>query len=252
MNTNVVNMDWIRLETSYVAGVSPTLGGSGDPSPMTALGTYCGIQATVKQRLGKNTLKDLKIAVQGVGAVGRHLCQYLFDEGAILYVQDIHEKHAQQMKEKFNATIVTEKELYGLDVDVYAPCARGATLNSENILRLKATMVAGCANNQLEDESIHGKMLKEKNILYAPDYVINAGGIINVANELYGYNKEKAEKDVSQIANTLSTIFSEAEKKNITTQEAANQFAEHRIQSVRSIKRLNTKNSTFFGTLSKK
>lgn len=249
MNTNVVDMDHIRLETSYVAGVSPTLGGSGNPSPMTALGTFHGIQATVKHRLGKNNLRGLKVSVQGAGAVGRHLCHDLYEAGAILYVQDIHAKNAELMKSKYNATIVTEQELYDLDVDVYAPCARGSTLNANSIARLKATVIAGCANNQLEDETLHGKMLLERNILYAPDYVINAGGIINVANELYGYNKHKVEQEVAKIAHTLSTIFVEAEKMNITTQQAANHFAERRIESVRNIKVLNTKNKTFFGTL---
>lgn len=245
MNTNVVDMEYVRLETTYVAGVSPTLGGSGDPSPMTALGTFHGIQASVAHRLGKTSLHGLKIAVQGVGAVGHHLCQYLYDNGVILYVQDINHKRTEEMKKSYNAHIVTENELYGLDIDVYAPCARGATLNTDHISRLKAKVVAGCANNQLENEKTHGKMLKELNILYAPDYVINAGGIINVANELSGYNKQKVENEIARIANTLNTIFIESEKKNITTQEAANEFAEHRIQSVRKIRVLNTKDSVY-------
>jgi len=249
MNTNVTDMDSIRLETSYVAGVSAGLGGSGDPSIFTALGTFYGIQSTVKARLNKTNLHGIKVAVQGVGAVGRHLCQHLFDEGALLYVQDISEKNAQEMKSKFGATIVNEEELYGLDVDVYAPCARGATLNSENIPRLKATVIAGCANNQLENEKTHGHMIQERGILYAPDYVINAGGIINVANELHDYNQKKVEVEVARIADTLTTIFEEAKKTNTNTQEAADLFAEKRIKSVANLKTLATKEKSFFGTL---
>ncbi len=249
MNINVADMDRVRLETTYVTGVSPTLGGSGDPSVYTALGTFYSIRTAVKHRLKQSHLHGIKIAVQGVGAVGGYLCQHLFDEGAILYVQDICEQNALDMQKKYGAKIVSEEELFNLDVDVYAPCARGATLNSETIPRLKATVIAGCANNQLECEVSHGNMLKEHNILYAPDYVVNAGGIINVANELEGYNKEKVEHEVAKISETLSTIFVDAEAKNITTQAAADMFAEKRIKSVRELKTLTTKNQSYYSTL---
>lgn len=247
MNTNVSNMDQVRLETKYVTGVSPALGGSGDPSIMTALGTYYGILASVKHRFGHQDLNGLKIAIQGVGSVGKHLCKLLHDKGAKLFVQDIDDKKLEEMRQLYNATILTESELYRYDLDVYSPCARGATLNDAHIQMLKAKIVAGCANNQLEDEVKHAKMLKELKILYAPDYVINAGGIINVANELSGYNLEKVEKDVARIANTLETIFVESDKNGITTQQSANVFAENRIKSVRNIKQLNTFNSSFYG-----
>lgn len=251
MNTNVADMDHVRLETRFVTGVSPTLGGSGDPSIMTALGTFYGIQSSVRHRLGTDSLTGIKIAVQGVGAVGKHLCQFLHEKGAQLFVQDIDEKRLQEMQQKYGAMIVTEEDLYSLDVDVYAPCARGATLNSTRIPQLKAKVVAGCANNQLEDEKKHGEMIKERKILYAPDYVINAGGLINVANELSGYNREKVEKEVVRIGRTLETIFVEADKQNITTQDAANRFAEHRIQSVRNLKTLHTLDSSFLGKIKK-
>lgn len=251
MNTNVSDMDNIRLETRYVTGVSPTLGGSGDPSIMTALGTFYGIQASVRHRLGTDSLSGVKIAVQGVGAVGKHLCKFLHEQGAKLFVQDIDEKRLEQMKQSYHASIVTEEELYGLDVDVYAPCARGATLNSDHIPQLKAKVIAGCANNQLEDEKKHADMLKELKILSAPDYVINAGGLINVANELSGYNKEKVESEVARIGKTLETIFHEADKQNITTLEAANRFAENRISSVRNVKILQTFDNSFLGKLKK-
>jgi len=251
MNTNVSDMDNIRLETKYVTGVSPTLGGSGDPSIMTALGTFYGVLASAKHRLGSDDLAGIKIAVQGVGAVGKHLCKYLHEKGAKLYVQDIDDKRLEQMKNLYNATIVSESDLYALDVDVYAPCARGATLNSDHISKLKAKIIAGCANNQLEDEVKHGKMLQDLKILYAPDYVINAGGVINVANELSGYNREKVESEVARIGKTLEAIFIEADKQNISTQEAANRFAEKRIKSVREIKTLQTLENSFLGKVKK-
>lgn len=247
MNTNVSNMDQVRLETSYVTGVSVALGGSGDPSIMTALGTFYGICASVKYRFNKMDLNGLNIAVQGVGSVGKHLCKMLHEKGAKLFVQDIDDKRLQEMHSLYNATVLTEANLYHHNIDVYAPCARGATLNNEHIQTLKAKVVAGCANNQLEDENKHSKMLKELKILYAPDFVINAGGIINVANELAGYNLEKVQLDVARIASTLETIFIESDKNGITTQESANLFAENRIKSVRQIKQLNTLNSSFLG-----
>ena len=252
MNTSVANMDHVHLETRYVTGVSPAYGGSGDPSVMTALGTYYGIVASVKYRLKQPDLAGLNIAVQGVGSVGKHLCKMLHDKGAKLFVQDIDEKKLQEMRSLYNATIITEEELYRHDIDIYAPCARGATLNNEHIKTLKAKIVAGCANNQLEDEEKHSKMLKELKILYAPDFVINAGGIINVAQELSGYNLEKVQLDVARIASTLETIFIEADKNEITTQAAANLYAEKRIKSVRQIKQLNTLNSSFLGKMRSK
>jgi leucine dehydrogenase len=249
MNTNVSNMDHVRLETSYVTGVSPAYGGSGDPSIMTALGTYYGILSSVKHRFKQPDLVGLKIAVQGVGAVGKHLCKMLHEKGAQLFVQDINEARLQEMKELYNATIITERELYRFDFDVYAPCARGATINDDTIEILKHKVIAGCANNQLADEMKHSRILKEKKILYAPDFVINAGGIINVANELVGYNTEKVQAEVANIGNTLDTIFAESEKNEMTTQEAAKLFAENRINGVRQIKTLNTLNSSFLGKI---
>lgn len=252
MNTSVSNMDQVRLETKYVTGVSPALGGSGDPSIMTALGTFCGIMASVKYRLGKHDLNGLKIGVQGVGAVGKILCKMLHEKGAKLFVQDIDDLKLKEMHTLYNATILTESELYRHELDVYAPCARGATLNDTHIQLLKAKVVAGCANNQLEDEVKHANMLKELKILYAPDFVINAGGIINVANELSGYNLEKVQHEVTRIASTLETIFIEADKNGVTTQVSANLFAENRIKSVRRIKQLNTFENSFFGKINHK
>lgn len=251
MNTNVTNMDHIRLETHYVTGVSPGLGGSGDPSVMTAKGTFYGIQAAVNHRLGKSDLHGVRISIQGVGSVGKHLCRMLHEKGAKLFVTDIDDKKLKEVHSLYNAVIVAERELYSLDVDVYAPCARGATLNSNNIQQLKVKAVAGCANNQLEDEDKHSKMLKDLKILYAPDYVINAGGVINVANEITGYNLEKVEFEVARIAITLDSIFNESDKQGISTHEAAKRFAESRIQSVANLKKMTQLSGSAIGNLIK-
>jgi leucine dehydrogenase len=251
MNTNVTNMDHIRLETRYVTGVSPGLGGSGDPSMMTAKGTFYGILTAVNHRLGKNDLRGVKVSIQGVGSVGKHLCQMLYEKGAKLFVTDIDDKKLKEMHTLYNAIIVPDRELYSLDVDVYAPCARGATLNTNNIQMIKAKVIAGCANNQLEDEDKHSKMLKDLKILYAPDYVINAGGVINVANEITGYNLEKVEFEVARIANTLDSIFNESDKLGITTYEAAKRFAENRIQSVANLKTMTQFDNSAIGNLIK-
>lgn len=244
MNTNVSDMDFVRVETPFVTGVSPSLGGSGDPSIMTAMGTFFGIQASVKHRLGVTSLAGLKFAVQGIGSVGRILCKMLHESGAVLFVNDIDVQRMAEMQNLYQATPLSESQLYTYDVDVYVPCARGATLNDAHIATLKARVVAGCANNQLEDEGKHANMLRERKILYAPDFVINAGGLINVSNELSGYSIEKARQDVARIAQTLETIFVESDKKGISTQSSANLFAENRIKSIRALKHMNTLGSS--------
>lgn len=251
MNTNVTNMDHIRLETKFVTGVSAGLGGSGDPSIMTARGTFFGMQAALKHRLGKNDFNGIKVSIQGVGAVGKHLCKLLHDKGAKLFVTDIDDKKLKEIHALFGATIITEKELFGLDADIYAPCARGATLNINTIPHLKVKIIAGCANNQLEDEEKHAKMLMDMKVLYTPDYVINAGGLINVANEITGYNLEKVESEVARIAATLETIFTESDKLGITTHEAAKRFAEKRIKSVSNLKVMSQFENSAIGNLKK-
>ncbi|WP_285165015.1 Glu/Leu/Phe/Val dehydrogenase dimerization domain-containing protein [Shewanella goraebulensis] len=207
-------------ETPYMAGLE---GKSGDPSPFTALGTYLGIKAAVKHQRGVDSLKGLKISVQGVGHVGYYLCKHLHEEGAELIVTDIHQASLDKVATEFGATIVAPQDIYNQDVDVYAPCALGATINDTTIPQLKATIVAGCANNQLA-EVRHGETLKEKGILYAPDYVINAGGIINVSFES-DYDAAKSTAKVEEIYNTLTKIFDEAEKDNRTTGDVADDMA---------------------------
>ncbi|GIU12853.1 MULTISPECIES: Glu/Leu/Phe/Val dehydrogenase dimerization domain-containing protein [unclassified Shewanella] len=207
-------------ETPYMAGLE---GKSGDPSPFTALGTYLGIKAAVKHQRGLDSLKGLKISVQGVGHVGYYLCRHLHAEGAELIVTDIHQESLDRVATEFGATVVAPQDIYHQDVDVYAPCALGATINDITIPLLKATIVAGCANNQL-GEVRHGEMLKDLGILYAPDYVINAGGIINVSFEK-DYDSSAATAKVEEIYNTLLTIFAQSDEQNRTTGDVADEMA---------------------------
>ncbi|WP_394202096.1 Leu/Phe/Val dehydrogenase [Shewanella waksmanii] len=215
-------------ETPYMAGLE---GKSGDPSPFTALGTYLGIKAAVKHQRGLDSLKGLKISVQGVGHVGYYLCRHLHEEGAELIVTDIHQSSLDRVATEFGATIVAPQDIYHQDVDVYAPCALGATINDSTLPVIKATIVAGCANNQLA-EPRHGEKLKELGILYAPDYVINAGGIINVSFE-NDYDAAASTKKVEEIYNTLLKIFTLSDEQNRTTAEVADELAKQIIESAK-------------------
>ncbi|GGI90914.1 leucine dehydrogenase [Shewanella hanedai] len=215
-------------ETPYMAGLE---GKSGDPSPFTALGTYLGIKAAVKHQRGIDSLKGLKISVQGVGHVGYYLCRHLHAEGAELIVTDINQTSLDRVSTEFGATVVAPQDIYHQDVDVYAPCALGATINDTTIPLLKATIVAGCANNQLA-EARHGEKLKELNILYAPDYVINAGGIINVSFEK-DYDATLATKKVEEIYDTLMRIFVLSDEQDCTTSSIADELARAIIEAAK-------------------
>lgn len=236
VGTTVKDMEWVRMETQYVTGISRALGGSGDPSPVTAFGTFMGMKAAVKKQLGKDSLSGLKVSIQGVGHVGYHLCEYLHMEGVEIFAADIDQQSLKKVSDEFNATIVNPDEIYDLDVDIYAPCALGATINDGTIPKIKASIIAGAANNQLEDESTHGQQLKDKGILYAPDYAINAGGLINVANELDGYNRDRAFNQAEGIYETLMTIFATADEENIPTNEAAEKVAIKRMENVSKLR----------------
>jgi len=236
VGTSVRDMEWVRMETQYVTGISRALGGSGDPSPVTAFGTFIGMKATVKKQLGKSSLSGLKVSVQGVGHVGYHLCKYLSDDGAEIFATDIDEVSLKRVADECNATIVKPDEIYDLDVDIYAPCALGATINDDTIPKLKVSIVAGAANNQLAEEDKHGQVLKEKGILYAPDYAINAGGLINVANEIDGYNRERAFNQAEGIYETLMTIYKTSEDENIPTNHAAEKVAIQRMEDISKLR----------------
>ncbi|MFJ7919420.1 Leu/Phe/Val dehydrogenase [Lysinibacillus fusiformis] len=231
VGTTVTDMDLIHEETDYVTGISPAFGSSGNPSPVTAYGVYRGMKAAAKEAFGSESLEGLKISVQGLGNVAYKLCEYLHNEGAKLVVTDINQAAIDRVVNDFDAMAVAPDEIYAQDVDIFSPCALGAILNDETIPQLKAKVIAGSANNQLKD-SRHGDYLHELGIVYAPDYVINAGGVINVADELYGYNRERALKRVDGIYDSIEKIFAISKRDGIPTYVAANRLAEERIARV--------------------
>jgi len=236
VGTSVEDMEQIKMETSFVSGLPPEFGGSGDPSPFTALGVFEGIKASVKFKLQKKDIRGIKVAVQGVGHVGYYLCEMLHEAGAELIVTDIFEDKIDMVVNEFGAKSVPEDEIYSVDTEVFAPCALGAIVNDETIKQMKFKIIAGGANNQLLDENIHGKKLKAKDILYAPDYLINAGGVINVYFETINeYNKERVTKKVKNIYNILMEVYKISGEQNITTVEAAAHFAENRINLIRHV-----------------
>jgi leucine dehydrogenase len=236
VNTTTRDMEYVNMETDHVVGLPESMGGGGDPSPVTAYGTYMGMKAAVKHAFGNESLNGKKVAVQGIGKVGGHLLEHLHKEGAKLFITDINEEMLAKYSKDFGATVVKGDEIYGLDVDVFAPCALGAILNTENIDKLKCKVVAGAANNQLADENVHGPMLVEKGIAYAPDFLINAGGLINVYQEHIGYNRETAFRNTEHIYDVTSQIFKVAAEKNIHTQKAATELAEKRINDILNVR----------------
>ncbi|PLS15322.1 leucine dehydrogenase [Bacillus sp. M6-12] len=233
VGTTVADMDLIHEETDYVTGISPAFGSSGNPSPVTAFGVYRGMKAAAKEAFGTDSLEGKVVAVQGVGNVAYNLCRHLHEEGAKLIVTDINKESVQRAVEEFGAKAVDPDEIYGVECDIYAPCALGAVINDETIPQIKAKVIAGAANNQLKDTK-HGDIIHELGIVYAPDYVINAGGVINVADELYGYNSERALKKVEGVYNNIEKVISIAKRDGIPTYKAADRMAEERIERMRN------------------
>lgn len=231
VGTTVNDMEYIFMETPYVTGIPKAFGGSGDPSPYTAHGVFMGIKAAVKKQLGLDELKGLRIAVQGLGNVGFHLAEFLHKEGAQLIVADIDKEKVNFVVKKFNAQVADPNDIITSECDVLAPCALGAVINDQTINNLKCKIVAGGANNQLAEPK-HGDALKELNILYAPDYVINAGGLMNVFVELEGYSSERAFEKTTQVYDNLMQVFDIAEKEGVPNHVAANRLAEKRINSI--------------------
>jgi len=227
-DVNITTRD-IAIANTVTPYVTGTEGKSGNPAPFTALGTFLGIKAAVKYKLDTDDLTDIKVAIQGLGSVGYYLCEHLHKAGAKLVVTDLNHQALNKVAEKFGAKIVGLDEIYDQDVDVYSPCALGATINDKTISRIKAKIIAGCANNQLAAE-YHDKSLFDNGILYAPDYVINAGGIINVSFE-DDYCEETSTKKVKNIYNTLLDIFQTAETQKKPTGLIANQMAQKIITS---------------------
>lgn len=232
---SVKDIDLIRNFTDHAVGGSNE-GGSGDPSVMTAFGVFQGMKAALKHVGLGESLEGIKVAIQGVGNVGYHLSSYLYAAGAKLIVTDIYPNQVEKIVEEFDAQVVTPDQIYGVECDIFAPCALGAILNERTIPQLKCKIVAGSANNQLENDG-DGVALQSRGIVYAPDYAINAGGLINVAAELDGYNKELVLNKVGQIYQTIEQILVRSDEESILPHEAAARIAEQRLENARALKR---------------
>jgi leucine dehydrogenase len=212
------------------------MGGSGDPSPVTAYGTYMGMKAAAKKAFGSDSLANKRIAVQGVGHVGTYLLEYLQKEGANLVLTDYYEDRALAAGTRFGAKVVGLEEIYDQDVDIYSPCALGATINDDTIGRLKCQVIAGCANNQLQSEDVHGPALVQRGIIYAPDFLINAGGLINVYSEVTGSSRQGALSQTEKIFDITTQVLAKAEQEHTHPQAAATKQAEERIASLGKVK----------------
>ena len=228
VGTSPADMEIVRLETRYVAGL---VGGSGDPSPYTARGVFRAMQASTRFLRNSVELAGVTVAIQGCGNVGYHLAKLLHKAGAKLIVSDVNDNNLSRVVDEFAAEPVQPNEIYGVRADVFAPCALGGVINDETIPALKVPIVAGSANNQLLEER-HGTMLQDRNILYAPDYVANAGGVLNGCTELLGWEAEFAARKVDEIYDTILRIFESAQAEGITTNKAADRLAEERLRRV--------------------
>lgn len=227
-------MSYVNMETSHVAGLP---GKSGDPSPVTAYGVYMGMKACAKKAYGNDSLKDKKVAVQGVGHVGEYLVEYLSKEGAKIFISDIHEDTLKHVSKKYGANVVGLNDIYDIDMDIYAPCALGATVNDDTLSKLKCAIIAGAANNQLKDEKMHGNAVLNKGMIYAPDFVINAGGLINCYTEVKGLSAEWGMQNAENIYNTIAAILNESADTSTPTYLVANRMAERRIDAIGNIKK---------------
>ncbi|WP_299101482.1 Glu/Leu/Phe/Val dehydrogenase [uncultured Winogradskyella sp.] len=225
------DMDTVREVTPYVTGISESKGGAGNPSPITAYGVFMGMKAAAKFQFGSDVLEDKKIIVQGIGNVGEGLVEHLMNEGANVIIDDISMERLEEVRDRYGVSIYNGNDIYSEDMDIYAPCALGATINDDTIYKLKAKIVAGAANNQLAEEKKHGLILKERGIVYAPDFLINAGGIINVYAELENYGRQEIMRKTENIYNTTLEILDNAKINDITTHNAAFNIAKDRIET---------------------
>ena len=235
VGTSVRDMEWIRQETKFVTGIR-SRGGSGDPSPFTAYGVYHGMKAAAKKVYGNDSLGGKTIAVQGAGNVARYLVDHLVKEEARIIITDIYDDKVKRVTDMHSGiTVVEPDEIYDVQCDIFSPAALGGSVNETTIDRLKAKIVAGAANNQLKDELRHAQGLKERDILYVPDYVINAGGLINVYVELEGYSEQRALHMAEGIYDIVTNIINRAEEEDVLTVVASNKLAEQRIATIGSI-----------------
>ncbi len=235
----VKDIDTIRTVTNHAVGGSNE-GGSGDPSVMTAFGVFQGMKAALKQSGMGESLEGLRVAIQGVGNVGYHLASYLSAAGANLVITDIYPNQVEKVVQEFGADIVSPDQIYSTNCDIFAPCALGAILNARTIPQLKCKIVAGSSNNQLETEK-DGFDLFNRGIIYAPDYAINAGGLINVGAELDGYNSKEVMDKVSKIYNTINNVLERSKKENIPPHQAADALAEQRLEEARKMRKATSK-----------
>ncbi|MBS2018424.1 MAG: Glu/Leu/Phe/Val dehydrogenase [Deltaproteobacteria bacterium] len=229
--TGLEDMEVIHTVTKHVTGIGPQHGGSGDPSPFTALGVRRGIEACVKFQLGRDSLEKVHVAVQGVGHVGYYLCKELHAIGAKISVADVDPLKAERAQREFGATVVPLDKIFEIECDVIAPCALGSALNDQTIPRLRAKIVAGAANNQLA-EPRHGDDLHQRGILYAPDYAINAGGLVNVAQEVLGYDATKSRAKTMEIYDTIYEIADRSKKTLTPTYRIADMMVEEKLAAV--------------------
>ncbi|MDX1447324.1 Glu/Leu/Phe/Val dehydrogenase dimerization domain-containing protein [Lishizhenia sp.] len=230
---NPQDMSWVNMETEHVAGLP---GRSGDPSPVTAYGTFMGMKACAKEQFGSDNLAGKTVAVQGVGHVGEYLVKHLTEENANVVITDINQDALARISKEYGATVVGLDEIYDVDMDIYAPCALGATVNDATLERLKCSIIAGAANNQLADENVHGEIVRQKGIIYAPDYALNAGGVINCYSEVKGLSSEWAMSKAEDIYSTILNIVKRSSSENTPTFAIANKMAEERIQSIGKVK----------------
>lgn len=233
------DMDLIRQTTPYVTGISESKGGAGNPSPITAYGVFMGMKAASKYLFGTDSLQGRKIIVQGVGHVGEALVGHISSEGAQVFITDIDSERLEKIHRQYGASIYTLPDIYSAEVDIYAPCALGATINDDTVYKINTKIIAGAANNQLADEEKHGRILQERGIVYAPDFLINAGGIINVYAELEGYGKAEIIKKTENIYNTTLEILAHARTNQCTPQEAALSIAKARIAARKAERKKN-------------
>ncbi|MDR2013038.1 MAG: leucine dehydrogenase [Rhodanobacter sp.] len=232
---DVNDMEWVFRETEFVTGVHQVHGGSGDPSPFTAFGVLQGLMATLKHTFGNEDVGKYSYAVQGCGHVGMELIKLLREQDAKVFVTDINKEPMQRAVDELGCIAVGIEEIYDVEVDVYSPCALGGTLNEKTIDRIKAKAICGSASNQLANNAI-GDELGKRGVRYAPDYAVNAGGVMNISLEIDGYNRERAMRMMRTIYHNLTRIFQIAEHERISTCKAADRMAEERIDAFGKIK----------------
>jgi leucine dehydrogenase len=232
---DVNDMEYVYRETEYVTGVHQVHGGSGDPSPFTAYGTLQGLMATLNRKFGNEEVGHYSYAVQGLGHVGMEFVKLLRERGAKIFVTDINKTLIDRAVDEYGAEAVAPEEIYDVPCDVYSPCALGGTVNEQTLPRLKAKVICGAANNQLANNEI-GDELERRGILYAPDYAVNAGGVMNVSLEIDGYNRERAMRMMRTIYHNLTRIYEIADRDRIPTYKAADRMAEERIAMIGKLK----------------